>query len=90
VTDDRPALGYPPSLRDRLPRGESYPVRRQALDAALRSAGVPGPTLALIYFLRGGQMSPGAVVEAEFRARSHARTERGRAQDLRGTDAAQP
>jgi hypothetical protein len=65
------AGAYPLSSRDPLPRGESYPVDRQALDAALRSARVPDAGLSLIYFLRGGQKwqtCQGLVVGACFRA----------------------
>jgi hypothetical protein len=65
------AEAYPPSRRDPLPRGESYPVNRWTLDAALRSARVPGEALSLIYFLRGGQKwrtCQGRVVDAYFRA----------------------
>jgi len=62
---------YPPSSRDPLPRGECYPVGRQALDAALASAGVSDERLGPIGFLRGGQKwhgGQGRVVQAYFQA----------------------
>lgn len=65
------AEAYPPSMRDPVPRRESYPVNRTTLDAALRTARVPGAGLCLIYFLRGGQAwqaGRGHIVEAYFRA----------------------
>jgi len=43
---------YPESLRDDLPRTETYPLGRQGLDAALTNAGVE--PLDLVYFLRAG------------------------------------
>jgi hypothetical protein len=68
---DPAAEPYPPSSRDPLPRGECYPVGRQALDAALASAGVSAEGLDPIGFLRGGQKwqgGQGRVVRAWFQA----------------------
>jgi hypothetical protein len=45
-------MGYPESLRDRLPRSEAYPLRRTSLDASLAAAGVEA--VSLVYFLRAG------------------------------------
>jgi hypothetical protein len=64
-------MQYPASMRDPVPRGESYPISRQVLDSALRAAGVQH--LSLIYFLRGGQTwrgSHGRVIRVAFRAQS--------------------
>jgi hypothetical protein len=60
---------YPESLRDALPRGESYPLTRSEIDAALVSHDVE--RLDLIYFLRGGQRwtdDCGTVIDVHFRA----------------------
>ena len=45
-------MTYPESLKDPLPSGESYPLRRSILESALSEAGVT--KVDLIYFLRAG------------------------------------
>ena len=60
---------YPESLRDALPRGESYPLTRSEIVAALISR--DAERLDLMYFLRGGQRwsdDAGTVVDIQFRA----------------------
>ena len=46
-------MEYPASTRDDLARGETYPVGRDVVVAALQAANVEH--LSLLYFLRGGQ-----------------------------------
>src|SRR5205809_551545 len=65
------AYQYPQSQRDQLPRGESYPLSREELEASLISHGV-GPVNS-IYFLRAGQRwanGSGRVVEVLFSAKA--------------------
>jgi hypothetical protein len=60
---------YPESLREGLPRDESYPLTRSELDAALLSHGVE--QIDVIGFGKGGQRwadDVGKVVEVHFRA----------------------
>jgi hypothetical protein len=60
---------YPESLRDALPRGESYPLTRSEIVAALISR--DAKRLDLMYFLRGGQRwsdDAGTIVDIQFRA----------------------
>lgn len=76
-------MSYPESLRDRLPRSETYPLRRSHLDAALAGAGVGA--VSVVYFLRGGidewlASGAGKVLGVEFRA---ARPDRGESTEVR-------
>jgi hypothetical protein len=72
-------MTYPESARDRLPRDESYPISRSAIDAALSGAGVE--TVDLIYFLRAGvddrkRSSSGEIIRIDFRAATRDHPER--------------
>jgi hypothetical protein len=76
-------MAYPESLRDRLPRSETYPLRRTHLDAALTAAGVEAVTL--VYFLRGGidewlASRVGRVLGVEYKA---ARSDRRESTEVR-------
>ena len=65
-------MSYPESLRDKLPRRDAYPIGRDILDAALRSAGVEH--VDVVYFLRFGigawsATGAGKLVTVNFRAK---------------------
>ena len=65
------AVSYPESLRYDLPKDESYPINRAAVDAALAAAGVEH--VDTIYFLRAGirgwrTANSGDVLRVDFRA----------------------
>ncbi len=76
-------MSYPESLRDDLPRDESYPIGRATLEAALTEAAVEH--LDTIYFLRAGMKgrrtaNSGDILRIDFRA---ATAERPRRAELR-------
>jgi hypothetical protein len=70
---------YPESLRDDLPKGESHPINRTAIDAALAAAAVEH--LDTIYFLRAGiegwsTANSGDVLRIDFHAATSDRRRR--------------
>ena len=72
-------MAYPESLRDQLPRSETYPLKRTHLDAAMAAAGVEA--VSLVYFLRAGigewhASGSGEVLGVEFTAARPDREER--------------
>jgi len=74
---------YPESVRDALPKDESYPVGREGFDAALMDAGVEN--VDLVYFLRSGirewhSTRSGELLRIDFRA---ATGERGKRVEVR-------
>ena len=71
-------MSYPESLRDELPKTETYPVGREMLDATLAAAGVQ--SVDLVYFLRAGieewNHGAGVLLDVDFHARTRDRSDR--------------